>query len=125
MRDYTLLAIDDDINFVQLVEAVLQTLNIKIEIASNGTEGIELAETRSPDLIMSDMLLPGIGGSELIAHLKQNPATSHIPVIAITAGGNELMTAALEAGADELLTKPFNMKEFRDLIKRYAAMKVH
>ena len=121
MSKYTVLTIDDDVNFANLVEAVLQTLGIRMLSAINGNEGIELAETHQPDLILSDMLLPGMSGNTLISQLKQNPNTAHIPIIAVTAGGEEIMQDAMKAGCDILISKPFDVRQFRKMIQQYAA----
>ncbi len=78
----------------------------------NGNEGFDLAITHLPDLIISDVMMPGLNGIELCRRLKTHQLTSHIPVVLLTAKtGSENKLAGLETGADEYLTKPFDRNE--------------
>lgn len=86
--------------------------------AVNGKEGIQLAEELVPDLIISDVMMPEIGGLELCRHLKDNRATSHIPIILLTARVDEAdKLAGLEIGANDYLTKPFSLVEIKLRVK--------
>lgn len=86
--------------------------------AVNGKEGIEMAEKLVPDLIISDVMMPEVGGLELCRHLKENTATSHIPIILLTAKVNEAdKLAGLEIGANDYLTKPFSLAEIKLRVK--------
>ncbi len=103
-------------------------------VARNGQEGIQQAIKRQPDLIVTDMMMPEKSGTQLLATLKQNASTSHIPVIVVTAANDrDGQVHALQAGAIHYFTKPFNEREFikavnkalsiqteaQDLIERY------
>jgi DNA-binding response OmpR family regulator len=80
--------------------------------ASNGVEGIDQAVKHVPDLIVSDVMMPQMNGDEMCSKLKADPATSHIPLILLTArAGRESLLSGLKTGADDYLTKPFDAQE--------------
>ena len=82
--------------------------------ASNGNEGIKLAEELLPDLIISDVMMPDTNGFQLCEILKNNVATSHIPIILLTAKAEQKdMLFGLETGADDYLAKPFSLAELK------------
>ena len=76
--------------------------------ASSGPEAIAKALTERPDAILLDVMMPGMDGFEVCRHLKGNPVTAHIPVVFLSAKGQEAeVQSGLDAGADEYLLKPF------------------
>lgn len=105
------LIVEDNIDLQKFIkESLSHSFNIKI--AENGEEGFELAKTLIPDLIISDVMMPKMNGIDLCQNLKSNTATSHIPVILLTAkSGEENKLEGLQIGADDYLTKPFSVKE--------------
>ncbi|WP_400073834.1 two-component regulator propeller domain-containing protein [Zobellia russellii] len=85
-----------------------------IKEAKNGKEGLKKALKFNPDLVISDVMMPKMFGTELCVHLKQNIKTSHIPVILLTARTSLIYKfEGLESGADDYISKPFNIKEFK------------
>lgn len=112
-RQHTLLIVEDNLEMRNLLKEILNDQYLVL-LAVDGEEGIEIAEQQQPDLIISDIMMPKIGGMELTKTLKENFATSHIPIILLTAksAGHDRI-AGLETGADDYLTKPFSPKEMR------------
>ncbi len=103
----TLLVIDDNPDILEFINL---NLNEKYNLinATNGTEGFEMANRHQPQLIISDVMMPGIDGFELCKKLKSNKKTSYIPIILLTAKGmNSQKIEGMDSGADMYITKPF------------------
>jgi len=101
------LVVDDILANVRLLEAKLMSEYFEVHTASNGLEALEAIETFSPDIILLDVMMPGIDGIEVCRRIKSNPETQHIPVIMVTALDQpEDRVQGLEAGADDFITKP-------------------
>lgn len=117
------LLVDDDRHIMELVEAVMLTIQADLLYASNAQEGIRLAQDHHPILILMDLLMPApsLKGWDAISVLKSDSSTSHIPIIALTAAGGEGIMRAIEAGADECIQKPFSMRHFQQILAQYIA----
>lgn len=90
----------------------------EVAIANDGETGIELAQNLIPDIIISDIMMPGIQGTEVCKMLKENQATSHIPIILLTAKGTvEDELTGLTTGADDYISKPFNFRILEARVK--------
>jgi DNA-binding response OmpR family regulator len=117
------LVVDDEPQNLELVEAMLTPVGYEVLLASNGDEAMALANQRKPDLIILDLMMPGLSGFEVCARLKMHPQTGGVPVLFVTAlsqiGDKE---RALAAGGDDFLTKPFQRAEL--LARVEALMKV-
>lgn len=112
-RDHSplLLLIDDNPDMMDYIRFNLIN-EYRILTAKNGEEGLELARREIPDLILSDVMMPGMNGFELCTQLKQDIKTDHIPVILLTArSGEEFKIRGLKVQADDFLQKPFNREE--------------
>jgi len=110
---------DNDMN-VQLMQMIFEALpTLTLSIATDAESGLEIARRDRPALILMDIHLPGMNGIEALHHLKADPATSHIPVVAISAAAMKSdVDHALEAGFEAYLTKPVNVRELIALITR-------
>ena len=103
------LVVDDILPNVKLLEAKLSGEYFDVITATSGAEGIQKAEAQSPDIILLDVMMPGMDGFETCQRLKNNPATAHIPVVMVTALTDATdRVRGLEAGADDFLSKPVN-----------------
>jgi two-component system, cell cycle response regulator len=104
-----ILVVDDILANVRLLEAKLSAEYFEVVTAMNGVDALEAVQRTKPDIILLDVMMPGIDGIEVCKRLKANPATHHIPVIMVTALDQlEDRVRGLEAGADDFLTKPVN-----------------
>lgn len=103
------LVVDDNLPNVRLLEAKLAAEYFEVVTAMNGVDALEAVERSSPDIILLDVMMPGIDGIEVCKRIKANPLTLHIPVVMVTALDQpEDRVRGLEAGADDFLTKPVN-----------------
>ncbi|MDM8535551.1 response regulator [Desulfobacterales bacterium HSG17] len=120
----TILIIDDDEDVSSTLEALLLRYQYHLEFADNGLTGLELAETVNPDLILLDVMMPGMDGFEVCRRLKEDQLTRKIPVIMITAlDTKEDMVNGLDAGADDFIHKPFNTIVLRARIRSMLRIK--
>jgi two-component system phosphate regulon response regulator PhoB len=111
MQDSRILVVDDEEDIVELVRYNLQQEQYQIQTAESGELGLRVAQEWKPDLMILDIMLPGINGLDVCRALKSKIETSRIPVIMISARGDENdVVAGLELGADDYLVKPFSPK---------------
>ncbi len=104
-----ILVVDDIVANVRLLEAKLSAEYFEVVTAMNGVDALEAVQRTKPDIILLDVMMPGIDGIEVCKRIKANAATQHIPVIMVTALDQlEDRVRGLEAGADDFLTKPVN-----------------
>lgn len=117
-----LLVVEDEDDIRELIAFNLEMNNMEVFKAKNGEEAIEIAEREYPDIIILDVMLPGIDGFEVCRYLKKNVATRDVPIIMLTARAEDTdVVKGLEIGADDYITKPFSP---RILIARvHAAMR--
>ena len=105
----TILAIDDDRDLTHMLKAQLERKNYRVVLASSGREGLQKAYQVRPDLIILDIMMPGMDGWEVCRRLRE---LSNVPIIMLTARSIKGdVVKGLEAGADDYLTKPFSSKE--------------
>lgn len=108
MVGQTILIIEDNYDLVTFLTSKLSR-NYRVLSASNGEDGIRIAETNIPDLIICDLMLPGIQGDEVVTFLKENVMTSHIPIIMLTARDSDIQKqVSFDQGVYDFITKPFN-----------------
>jgi class 3 adenylate cyclase/CheY-like chemotaxis protein len=113
------LAVDDQAPNLRLLDAVLSPRGYRMLTAGSGAEALALLDTHDVDLVLLDVLMPGMDGYEVCRRIRANPATQFLPVVMITASGRQERLAALEAGADDFVTKPFDQSE---LLARAASL---
>jgi two-component system cell cycle response regulator DivK len=104
----------------RLLEAVLKPHGYRLLVAEDGEAGVALAQTEKPDLILMDVLLPGIDGYEAAGRLRADPETQHIVIVALTASASsEQQDRALAAGCDGYIPKPIDTRAFPQQIRRF------
>ena len=112
MTESRLLIIEDDQSLTDVLAYNLQNAGYKVAIARDGQDGIHQAKHRVPDLIILDLMLPVVDGLEVCRQLRRAPETSEVPIIMLTARGEEQdKLRGLDMGADDYLTKPFSPQE--------------
>ena len=118
-----ILYVEDNDDNVYMLRNRLTRAGFTIVVATDGAQGVVMATTEKPDLILMDLTLPDINGEEATRRLKADPATRHIPVIALTANAmNGDREKAIAAGCDDFDTKPVEMPR---LLEKIAALKPH
>jgi two-component system cell cycle response regulator len=119
-----LLIVDDESMNIKLLKAKVSKHYPQIITASNGQEALKKANKYNPDIILLDIMMPGLDGFEVTRQLKTNPKTDNIPIILITAlNGHDHKVMGFEAGADEFLNKPINTYELLTRIKSLLSVK--
>jgi adenylate cyclase len=106
-----LLVVDDVPENVRLLQAVVEPRGYDVVSATSGAQALELIASTPVDLVLLDIVMPGMDGYEVCRRLRADPATEFLPVVMITASGKEEKRAAIDAGADDFITKPFDQAE--------------
>lgn len=113
-----ILIVDDELNIRELVKFNLEKAGYKVLEAEDGQSAVSITRSERPDLIVLDIMLPGIDGLEICRIVKNSRETSAIPIIMLTAKNEEIdKVIGLELGADDYLTKPFSPRELLARIK--------
>ncbi len=120
----TVLIIEDEKLIIVSTQMVLEAAGFRVESATNGEDGIAKAKTQSPDLVLLDIMMPGIDGWETLTRLKKETATANIPVVIFTAREHSRgHQKSAEMGAVDYFRKPFEPDELIDLVEKHAAVK--
>jgi two-component system alkaline phosphatase synthesis response regulator PhoP len=113
-----ILMVDDEKDIVDLIAYNLEKEGYETLKALDGEKALQLVRTKTPDLVVLDLMLPGIQGLEVCKRIRKDPETAFIPIIMLTAKGAEIdKIVGLEVGADDYITKPFSVKELLARIK--------
>ena len=114
----TVLIIDDAVHIRRLVSRMLEQAGFSTLQAADGLEGLQLLKEQKPDVVTCDISMPLMDGYQFLAAAKEAPETRHIPIIVVTAiGQEEEVTKASEMGADAYLTKPFSSSHLIETIQ--------
>ncbi len=108
----TAVVVEDEEDIVELVRYNLEQSGFRTEAASTGEEGLKLVRSVRPDVVLLDLMLPGLDGLEVCRRLQSEPATRSIPIVMVTARGEESdVVTGLELGAHDYICKPFRPRE--------------
>lgn len=114
----TILIVDDEEDIIELIKYNLKNEGYAILTAGTGEQAIKTAKNSRPDLIVLDLMLPGIDGLEVTRYLKNNDQTRDIPIVMVTAKGEESdIVTGLELGANDYISKPFSPRELQARIR--------
>ena len=107
-----ILIVDDDESSRQTIEAMLEGGDYQLEMAKNGNEGLNSAQRIQPDLILLDVMMPGMGGFEVCRRLRSTPQLAEVPIIMLTALDDRAsLVQGIESGADDFISKPVDRQE--------------
>ena len=110
--EYSILVVDDVISNVLLLKVLLAAQKFNVITASNGMEAIDITKKQQPDLILLDVMMPGMSGFEVAQKLKNDPEVQHIPIIFLTALNSTAdIVTGFKVGANDFISKPFNKEE--------------
>lgn len=109
---YSVLAVDDIPINLLLVQKMLSRFNFEIRTAANGQQALDAVAQKKPDLILLDLMMPGIDGFEVIRRLRENPETADIQIVILSAlNSNEDIVKGFNAGANDFIMKPIIMEK--------------
>jgi len=120
MAKRRIVVVEDERDMAELVAMRLEREHFDVEVARDGVEALETIGANPPDLVLLDLMLPKMSGTEVAAELRHDPRTKHVPIIMLTAKSEETdIVVGLELGTDDYVTKPFSMSV---LVARIAAV---
>ena len=118
----SVLVVDDDPVILRLLQVNFELEGIEVVTAPDGEEGLKIAQSEPPDLVISDIMMPKVNGLELLAALRSSPDTAAMPVILLSAKAQVAdVQRGLELGADDYVTKPFDPLELIDRVYKVLA----
>ncbi|MDQ7028616.1 MAG: response regulator [Ardenticatenia bacterium] len=118
-RPRRVLIVDDEPNIVISLEFLMQQAGYDVHVARTGEEAVELIQRLEPDLVLLDIMLPGIDGFEICRWVRENPAWDKVKIIMLTAKGRDVDIAkGFALGADAYITKPFSTKDLMAEVER-------
>lgn len=120
-----ILLVEDNADLRELLTIAVNYLGYEAIVATTGEEAIELASAKQPDLILMDIGLPKLSGTDATASIKRNRETMHIPIVILTARrAHDETKRALESGAVEVLQKPVSIPEIQEALLKYLSIRV-
>lgn len=118
MAEEKILIVDDEENILELIKFNLQALGYEVLTLNNGSDALNVIRQEKPKLVLLDLMLPGMDGYDICKEIRKDSSISYIPVIMITAKGEELdKILGLELGADDYVSKPFSVRELLARVK--------
>ena len=120
-----ILVVDDTPQNVRLLEAILIPRGYAVVGAASGQQALDLVAEMQPDLVLLDIMMPGMDGHEVCRQLRADPATALLPIVMVTASGDQNKVKALESGADDFIPKPVNQAELLARVRSLLRIKAY
>ena len=120
-----ILVVDDTPQNVRLLEAILIPRGYAVATASSGQQALDRVAEQLPDIVLLDIMMPGMDGHEVCRRLRADPATALLPVVMVTASGDQNKVKALESGADDFIPKPVNQTELLARVRSLLRIKAY
>ncbi len=112
MNRSKILVVEDDEDIAQLLALTMKKAGFEVAVSENGRDALHLIRRHPPDLLLLDLMIPGVDGFEVCREIKRDPRTAEVPVLILTARGEEIdRIIGLELGADDYVVKPFSPRE--------------
>ncbi len=129
MKKKRVLVVEDELHILELIRYNLEQSGFHVEVAENGEKAMRMLMENSYDMLLLDLMLPGIGGMEICRRVRSEAKTRRMPIIMLTAKGGEAdKIGGLDMGADDYMTKPFSINELKarinSLIRRSEDMEM-
>ncbi len=119
---HRILVVDDDPNILRIIRFKLERAGFEVAIAGNATRALELIQSAPPDLILLDVMMPGMDGLELVGRLRDDAALRTIPIFVVTARGQMAdKKIAFRLGVEDYITKPFSPGEVVERVSTFLA----
>ncbi|HVG19004.1 MAG TPA: response regulator [Blastocatellia bacterium] len=112
-----ILVVEDHADTREILSTLLQFEGWNVIKAEDGLEGLEMAESQHPDLILTDINMPRLNGINFITRLRTNPDFADVPIVALTAYGQIMKDEAIDAGANRVMDKPIEFDAFINVVK--------
>ena len=119
------LVVEDDAGVRGLLRAILEDEGFEIVLAADGEEGLELARTVEPAVLLIDIMMPGLGGPEVLRRLRREDGTLPFAVLVLTGAVESVEPLRYELGPDSILEKPFDITKLADRVKQLASSVEH
>jgi CheY-like chemotaxis protein len=113
------LIVDDERDNRELLEIVLSSSGLRVMLAASGEEALECMTAQPPDLVLLDLMMPGLSGYDVVRSIKSNPLLSKIPVVMVTALDGPARQSALQAGAEGFLAKPLELAQLKACLAQF------
>ncbi|HVV75716.1 MAG TPA: BTAD domain-containing putative transcriptional regulator [Mycobacteriales bacterium] len=125
MTAASVLVVDDNATNIRLLDAILSAHGYDVRAAENGRAALQMIADDPPDLVILDVQMPGMNGHEVCRRIREDEASAMLPVIVVTASGNEEKLSALDAGADDFVARPFDQAELLARVRSLLRIKTY
>jgi CheY-like chemotaxis protein len=116
---FKILIVEDQTDSRDLLLYYFTTRGFRVVTASDGSEGFNVVRAEKPDLIITDLTMPKVGGVEMIKQIRSEPENASLPIVVYTAYGKGFIESALQAGANKVFSKPVNLEKLAQSVNEF------